>query len=52
MSERAQARLSDNAVPIDAICLANQYVHDEHHSIVHQLYVGILPEEEDPDMMN
>jgi len=53
MSERAQARLSDSAPPIDAICLANQYVDDEHHSIVGQLFAAFrIPEERDPDMMN
>ena len=44
MSERAQARLSDSAPPIDEICLANKYVDDEHYSIVPQLYSGIMEE--------
>jgi len=44
MSERAQARLSDSAPPIDEICLANKYVDDENYSIVPRLYSGIMEE--------
>ena len=56
MSERAQARLSDCAPPIDAICLANKYVNDEQYTLVShdQLFAGVLRdrEEQEPDMMN
>ena len=54
MSERAQARLSDCAPPIDAICLANKYVNDEQYTLVSedQLFAGAQTVEQEPDMMN
>ena len=54
MSERTQARLSDSAPPIDAICLANKYVNDEQYTLVSQdqLFAGAYAVEPEPDMMN